>query len=119
MVESKRKGSSLAKRLGASIAAQRKGRGWTQSNLAECVGVDTETISRFERGVTVPSLLTLEKISHSLRLGVGELLAETSIQPDDQASMLSAWLADLGEADRSFVLELIRQTCSHLREGKT
>lgn len=111
-----RKRSSLAQRLGTSIAGLRKSRNWTQSDLAERVGVDTETISRFERGVTLPSLLTLEKVSHSLRVGIGELLTESSAQPDDQASMLSAWLAELDESDRGFVLDLIKRTCDHLRK---
>jgi transcriptional regulator with XRE-family HTH domain len=35
----------MARRLGANIAALRKAREWTQSDLAERVGVDTETIS--------------------------------------------------------------------------
>lgn len=108
----------MAHRLGANVAALRKARKWTQSDVAERVGVDTETISRFERGATLPSLLTLEKISKSLRVGVGELLAESSAQPDDQASTLSAWLADLEDADRTFVLDLIKRTCNHLRESK-
>lgn len=101
-------------RLGTKIAALRKMRNWTQADLAERVGVDTETISRFERGATLPSLMTLEKISHNLQTGIGELLAETSVQPDDQASMLSAWLAELDEANRIFVVDLVRRTCDHL-----
>ena len=118
MVGSKRSGPSIAHRLGRNISTWRKARAWTQSELAEGVGVDTETISRFERGVTLPSLLTLEKISRYLRVGVGDLLAESSAQPDDQAAMLSAWLAELNETDRNFVLTLIKCACSHLRERK-
>jgi transcriptional regulator with XRE-family HTH domain len=118
MVGSKRSGSSIADRLGANIGVLRKAKGWTQSDLAERVGVDTETISRFERGVTLPSLLTLEKISKSLRAGVGDLLAESSAQPDDLASLLSTWLADLDETDRNFVLDLTKCACNHLRSRK-
>lgn len=85
MADTSRRNSSIAQRLGGRIAALRKSRRWTQAGLAERVGVDTETISRFERGATLPSLLTLEKLSQCLRVGVGELLAESSGQPDDQA----------------------------------
>ena len=52
----------LAKRLGQQIAERRRELSWTQDQLAERLGVDTETISRFERGVTVPALLTIEKL---------------------------------------------------------
>ena len=114
MAES-RKPAQLASRLGASLTERRKALGWTQAALAERIGVDTETISRFERGATLPSLLTLEKLSDCLRVRVGELLTESSTQPDDQATILSAWLADLGEQDRDFVLDLVRRACDHLR----
>lgn len=115
MADKKEPRYSLANRLGARLAARRKVCGQTQSGLAEQVGVDTETISRFERGVALPSLLTLEKISRSLHVGVGDLLAESTAQADDQAALFSAWVADLGEADRHFVLDLIKNTCNHLR----
>jgi len=116
MVEPKRSESSITHRLSANIGFLRKARGWTQSSLAERVGVDTETISRFERGVTLPSLLTLEKISQSLRVGIGDLLAESRLKSDDQAAMLSAWLADLDETDKNFVLDLVKSTCNYLRD---
>lgn len=99
------------------MAALRKKHGWTQAALAERVGVDTETISRFERGVTLPSLLTLEVISDSLRVGVGELLSESSALPNDQAAMLSAWLESLDAPNRAFVVDLVQRTCEHLRGG--
>ena len=110
-----RKSARLALRLGASIAERRKACGWTQAALAERVGVDTETISRFERGATLPSLLTLEKLGDCLRVRVGELLTESSTQLNDQTPVLSAWLADLDERDRDFVLDLVKRTCDHLR----
>ena len=100
------------------MAALRKKHGWTQAALAERVGVDTETISRFERGVTLPSLLTLEVISDSLRVGVGELLSESSALPNDQAAMLSAWLAPLDALNRAFVVDLMQRTCEHLRRDR-
>ncbi|MFT4179271.1 MAG: helix-turn-helix transcriptional regulator [Thermomonas sp.] len=103
--------------MGANIAERRKLRGWTQAALAERLDVDAETISRFERGATLPSLLTLERISACLRVRVGELLTESSAQPDAQATILSAWLADLDERDRDFVLELVKSACDHLRRA--
>lgn len=119
MVDSTEPRYSLASRLGAKLAARRKERGQTQSELAERVGVDTETISRFERGAALPSLLTLEKISRSLQVGVGELLAESTAQADDQAGLFSMWMAELNEADRGFVLDLVKSACSHLRERRS
>ena len=117
MVKKKHSGKPLAERLGTQIAALRRSKEWTQAELAERIGVEPETISRFERGATVPSLQTLEKISHTLRVGIGELLTESSVQPDDQASKLAAWLAELDEPHRAFVVDLVKRTCDHLRSA--
>ena len=45
----------------------------TQEQLAASVNVATETISRLERGVSMPSLMTLEKISHALHSPLKDL----------------------------------------------
>jgi transcriptional regulator with XRE-family HTH domain len=109
---------ALAQRLGSSLAAKRKSRNWTQADLAERVGVDTETISRFERGAALPSLVTLEKLAHAIRASLAELLTESSAHADDQALVLSAWLNDLAEQDRMLVLDVTKRLCQHLRTGK-
>ena len=110
--------SGLATHLGRNIAVLRKQRNWTQSQLAERIGVDTETISRFERGATLPSLMTLERLAQSLKVALPELLAESSSRADDQAVTLSAWLDDLSEPDRVFVLDMTRKLCQHLRSPR-
>ena len=117
MVKKKHPGKPLAQRLGTQIATLRKTKEWTQADLAERIGVEPETISRFERGATTPSLQTLEKISHCLRVRIGELLAETSAQPDDQATKIAAGLAELDEPHRSFVVDMVKRTCDHLRSA--
>jgi transcriptional regulator with XRE-family HTH domain len=118
MVASRKARSTLAARLGSNLAIQRKNRKWTQAQLAERVGVDTETISRFERGSAMPSLLTLEKLAHTLRASLAELLTESSTRPDAQAVTLSAWLSDLDEGDRLVVLEVTKKLCQHMRPSR-
>jgi transcriptional regulator with XRE-family HTH domain len=110
--------SALATRLGSNLAALRKKRNWTQADLAERIGVDTETISRFERGATLPALLTLERLAQSMRVSLTELLTESSTRADDQALTLSAWLSDLGESDRLLILDVTKKLCQHLRSSK-
>lgn len=101
--------------LGVRLAQIRRSRKWTQAHLAERLDVEPETISRFERGATVPSLHTLEKLAQTLCVSVGDLLVQSSGVPDDQAARISAWLSDLKPADRAFVLDLVKRTCDHLR----
>ena len=64
---------NIEKLIGAQIARIRKERGITQERLAASVNVATETISRLERGVSMPSLMTLEKISHALHSPLKDL----------------------------------------------
>ena len=65
---------SVEKLIGSSIARIRKDRELTQAQLAEIIDTTVETISRLERGVSVPSLKTLEKISKALHVHIKELL---------------------------------------------
>src|SRR4030042_4777169 len=64
----------VEKLIGLSIAKIRKDRELTQAQLAEMIDTTVETISRLERGVSVPSLKTLEKISKALHVQLKELL---------------------------------------------
>jgi transcriptional regulator with XRE-family HTH domain len=105
----------LAKRIGQRIAEHRKALGWTQDLLAEHLDVDAETISRFERGVTVPALLTLDRLAHILKTRISSLLDETAIEPSEQAVLISAWLAQLSAENEGFVVAQIKALCEHLR----
>ena len=106
----------LGKRLGQRIAERRKELSWTQDQLAERLGVDTETISRFERGVTVPALLTIEKLAGILKTSVANLLSEASISLSDQAIRISAWLASLPPEDGEFIVAHVKTLCDHMRQ---
>lgn len=111
--------AALAFRLAKNIASRRKALELTQAQLAERLGVDTETLSRFERGKHVPSLATLERLANVLGATVGELLSETAKVPDEDALAISAWLAGLGPADRAFAKALLKQCCDHLSGARS
>ena len=77
---------ALAVRLSRNIASRRRELNLTQAQLAERLCVDTETLSRFERGKHLPSLATLERLAAQLQTTVAILLEETRCQvPDDCA----------------------------------
>jgi transcriptional regulator with XRE-family HTH domain len=108
---------SLAIKIGGSVAAIRKENGWTQGGLAERIGVETETVSRFERGATLPSLVTLQRLALALNTTMADLIGEGSSMPNDQARVISAWLADLRSGDREFIVGMLKHWCAHLRGG--
>lgn len=108
----------LAKQLSTSLVVHRKQAGITQAELASAVGVETETISRFERGRHVPSVATLKRIANALSTTVSNLLGETEpskLMSEDQR-MVMYWLGRLSELDRKFALEQFRQTSSFLSD---
>jgi len=100
--------------LGANIAERRKNLGWTQAQLAECIGVDTETVSRFERGSNLPSLQRLEKLADALSVPLYQLIAASSPRADDQSFIINEWISVLSAQDREFALNTLKQLCVHL-----
>lgn len=114
MVDRQKESERLAKRLGKNIAERRKQLEWTQEQVAERVGVDAETISRFERGANLPLLLTLEKLSTALRLSVGDLLSKHRLEAAREAAVFDALIADLSPDDREFVMAVARNCCDYL-----
>jgi len=106
--------STMGLVLGANIAERRKNLGWTQAQLAECIGVDTETVSRFERGSNLPSLQRLEKLAGALSVPLYLLMAASSPRADDQSFIISEWISVLSAQDREFALNTLKQLCVHL-----
>lgn len=115
-VDSLSQAGDLATRLSRNLAARRRVISLTQAQVAERLGVDTETVSRFERGKHVPSLLTLERMAAVLATSVGELLAEKPSQADDQSLVITSWMAPLRPDDQAFARALLKQCCDHLVE---
>jgi transcriptional regulator with XRE-family HTH domain len=111
-------GGKLARKLGTNIATRRRARKWSQAQFAERLGVAPETISRFERGATLPSLVTLHRIAQVLKSPMAELMAESSPAPDDQAAVIATWLSPLTDDDREYVLDLVKMVCDHARRKR-
>lgn len=113
-VMSNTKPNFLSLRLARNIAHRRRTLALTQAQLAERLGVDTETLSRFERGKHMPSLLMLERLAKILMTTIAALLEEETQQVDGDALMMAAWLAELSPADRDFARNVLKQCCDYL-----
>lgn len=103
-----------AKRIGNALAAQRMARNITQRQLAAKLGVEQETISRFERGVTLPPLSRLLDLIDIFDIPLNELLCECATHPADYATRLTLRLSVLSEDDRSWVYNWVTEVCSRL-----
>ncbi|MFN3201625.1 MAG: helix-turn-helix domain-containing protein [Bradymonadia bacterium] len=76
-----RKDRELLQAVGARVAAARRDRGFTQESLAEAVGVEPVTLSRWETGDRALSLTTLARVAGALGVGIGDLLDTTRALP--------------------------------------
>ena len=78
------------------LQIRRKAIGWTQSQLAESIGVSVKTVSNWENGRTMPDIQSLIRLSHLYGLSLDELLTEGSdlvkhIQQDETLVREATW----------------------------
>lgn len=84
-----------AKKLGSFIAEQRKEMNMTQANLAEKLHVTDKAISKWERGLGLPDINTIEPLADALDVSVLEIIkSEKIIEPTIANEDASAILLD-------------------------
>lgn len=66
----------LRYRIGANIAALRKGAGFTQAELADKLNYSDKAVSKWERGESIPDAVTLIQLAKLFGVSVDELLGE-------------------------------------------
>lgn len=81
--------------VGVRIKNLRKKAGLSQSELAERIGTDAPLISRYERGVTLPSIEVLIKLSSALKVSPAELLPGEHDEIREKLISLRRKIADL------------------------
>jgi transcriptional regulator with XRE-family HTH domain len=65
----------LLVRLGHRIRTLRKKRGWTQTVMAEKVGIDRSFLADVERGKRNVSILNVELMAKGLRVSLSQLFS--------------------------------------------
>lgn len=83
--------------------------------MATAAGINPETVSRYERGVSLPSIEALERLALALSTELSVLVATPTSTPPDDAQLVAAWLSGLNAEDRSFVTGLIDSAVQHLK----
>ena len=73
----------LKKQLGANIASYRKRIGLTQAKLAEQLNYSDKAVSKWERGESIPDVLTLVQLAELFDTTVDALLADPDALPKD------------------------------------
>ena len=103
------KEKKLAIAIGRSVAAKCLKKGLTQSFIAETIGVEPETISRIERGITLAPISRLSEISDILGVPLADLLRDGSPRLTDRAESLAASLQGIPDSDLKLVMDVLEK----------
>ncbi|MBQ9838859.1 MAG: helix-turn-helix transcriptional regulator [Oscillospiraceae bacterium] len=77
----------LRKQIGANIVSYRKRNGMTQARLAERLNYSDKAVSKWERGESVPDVLTLVQLAELFDISVNDLLQDPNELPGNPGPM--------------------------------
>jgi len=84
-------------RIGANIAAYRKRDGLTQVTLAEKLNYSDKAVSKWERGESVPDVLTLMQLADLFGITVNDLVCDPNALPEHSDSKLEKAMTQVSE----------------------
>ena len=103
---------NLKDQIGSNIALQRKRAGLTQAGLAEKLNYSDKAVSKWERGDSIPDVITLAQLAELFDITVNELVADPDVLPDDNPGNLERAMTQVSEkalrrkADKNIILGL-------------
>lgn len=106
----------LKSRIGANIAACRKQAGFTQAGLAEKLNYSDKAISKWERGESVPDVITLMQLASIFDVTVNDLLMDMNALPGNPTTLERA-MSQVSEkalkrkANKNVILALSSTLC--------
>ena len=80
----------LKLQIGANIAMHRKQAGLTQAGLAEKLNYSDKAVSKWERGESMPDVLTLMQLAEQFEISVGDLLEDPDQLPGNPGKLEKA-----------------------------
>ena len=87
----------LKRQIGANIAAHRKNAGLTQMGLAEKLNYSDKAVSKWERGESVPDVLTLMALAEQFGITVNDLVADPNALPEGIPNKLEKAMTQVSE----------------------
>jgi transcriptional regulator with XRE-family HTH domain len=85
----------------------------TQGQLAEALGVEIETVNRYERGAIAPAFGRLERLCEVLEVPAWKLFSDGVSVPDATDSTVMDALNRLSFEDRDFILKFLKSYALH------
>ena len=83
--------------IGKNIASYRKLAGLTQAGLAEKLNYSDKAVSKWERGESIPDVITLAQLAELFEITVNELVADPDVLPGDNPGNLEKAMTQVSE----------------------
>lgn len=80
----------LKQQIGNNIASYRKRHHFTQAKLAELLNYSDKAVSKWERGESVPDVITLAQIAELFEISVDDLLVDPTALPENSGVVVRA-----------------------------
>ena len=80
----------LKQRIGSNIASYRKNAGLTQAGLAEKLNYSDKAVSKWERGESIPDVLTLMDLADLFSITVNDLICDPNELPGNPGKLEKA-----------------------------
>lgn len=99
----------LAQTIGRTIARWRTAHDMTQEELSIALDIDPMTVSRFERGVTLPSLVTIQQMAGVFGVSMAQMLEDVPSSESGDTQVVAALLKNFSRGEREFVIETLKR----------
>ncbi len=102
----------LKKQIGGNIALHRKRLGMTQALLAEKLNYSDKAVSKWERGESVPDVLTIVQLAELFEVSVNDLVSDPDALPENSGGIVEKAMEKAVEktlkrkADKKIILGL-------------
>jgi len=116
MAKAKKAPSSLSAIVGKNIRAYRVRKGLTQNQLAQELGLEIETVSRYERGFVAPSFSQIENMCTVFGINAWMLFMDSQDIPDARGMLISELMKGLSKRDSDFMQSLVQAYAEHHQE---
>ena len=83
--------------IGKNIASYRKQAGLTQAGLAEKLNYSDKAVSKWERGESIPDVITLAQLAELFDITVNELVTDPDVLPGDNPGNLEKAMTQVSE----------------------
>ncbi len=87
----------LKNQIGTNIVSHRKRAGLTQAGLADKLNYSDKAVSKWERGESIPDILTLMQLAELFNITVNDLLADPNALPEGTPGKLEKAMSQVSE----------------------